>query len=71
MLVKIQSICVDWLFTFLLTKLNTNTSNESNFVLRYFKQLESIYPLLGQKTDIWRDLKGVAVERVKRYFVRL
>ena len=35
--VQLQSICVDWLFTFLLTKLNTNTSNESNFVLRYFK----------------------------------
>ena len=64
---RIPNICVNW-FTHLLTKLGTsekNTSSESNFIFSVFQRLERIYPLLGQKINVWRDLTEIAVERVK------
>jgi hypothetical protein len=66
---KIPKICVIW-FKNLLLKLDTNTSNkkssnESNFIFSVFQQLEFMYPLLGQKINIWRDLTEIAIDRVK------
>ncbi|RIA80717.1 hypothetical protein C1645_838197, partial [Glomus cerebriforme] len=63
---RISTICVNW-FTLLLTKLDTyekNLSNESNFIFLVFQQLERMYPLLGLRINIWRDLTGIAIERV-------
>jgi hypothetical protein len=66
---KIPKICVIW-FKNLLPKLDTNTSdkkssNESNFIFSVFQQLELMYPLLGQRINIWRDLTEIAIDRVK------
>jgi len=64
---KIPNICVNW-FTLLLTKLGTsekNASNESNFIFLVFQRLERIYPLLGQRINVWKDLTEIAIERVK------
>jgi len=62
---KIPNICVNW-FTHLLTKLDTSEKNtSSNFIFLVFQRLERIYPLLGQKINVWRDLTEIAVERVK------
>ncbi len=64
---KIPIICVNW-FTLLLAKLGTsekNTSTESNFIFLVFQRLERIYPLLGQRINVWRDLTEIAIERVK------
>ncbi|SRR6266498_1797053 len=52
---RITNICINW-FTLILTKLGTseeNISNESNFILSIFQQLECIYPLLGQRINVW------------------
>ncbi|PKC00365.1 hypothetical protein RhiirA5_505219 [Rhizophagus irregularis] len=59
-------------FKNLLLKLDTNTSNkklsnESNFIFSVFQQLELMYPLLGQRINIWRDLTAIAIDRVKNY----
>jgi len=67
---KIPKICVIW-FKNLLFKLNTstnnkNSSNESNFIFLVFQQLEFMYPLLGQRINIWQDLTDIAIERVKK-----
>jgi hypothetical protein len=66
---KIPKICVNW-FKNLLFKLDTNTSNkkssnESNFIFSVFQQLELMYPLLGQRRNLWRDLTAIAIDRVK------
>ncbi|PKY54759.1 hypothetical protein RhiirA4_548384 [Rhizophagus irregularis] len=63
---KIPKICVMWFKNFL-SKLNTSTSNknESNFIFSVFQQLDLMYPLLGQKINIWRDLTAIAMDRVK------
>ncbi|GBB91806.1 hypothetical protein RclHR1_01920010 [Rhizophagus clarus] len=66
---RIPKICITW-FKNLLIKLDTstsikNTSNESNLVFSIFMQLECIYPLLGQRKNIWQDLITIAIERVK------
>ncbi|CAB4443214.1 unnamed protein product [Rhizophagus irregularis] len=66
---RIPKICVNW-FKNLLFKLDTNTSNkksvnESNFIFSVFQQLDLIYPLLGQRINIWRDLTAIAMDRVK------
>ncbi|PKY27156.1 hypothetical protein RhiirB3_477801 [Rhizophagus irregularis] len=68
---KIPKICVIW-FKNLLLKLDTNTSNKnssnnSNFIFSVFQQLELMYPLLGQRINIWRDLTAIAIDRVKNY----
>jgi len=44
---------------------NKKSSNESNLVFSIFKQLELMYPLLGQRINIWRDLTEIATDRVK------
>ena len=69
---KIPKICITW-FKNLLFKLDVGTSNtsnrkssnESNFIFSIFQQLELMYPLLGQRINIWRDLTEIAIERVK------
>ena len=66
---KIPKICITW-FKNLLFKLDVSTdnrksSNESNFIFSIFQQLELMYPLLGQRINIWRDLTEIAIERVK------
>ncbi|GBB90017.1 hypothetical protein RclHR1_01690002 [Rhizophagus clarus] len=70
---KIPKICITW-FRNLLTKLDTNTttstsnrksSSESNFVFSVFIQLERIYPLLGNRKNIWQNLTTIAIERVR------
>ncbi|CAB4494063.1 unnamed protein product [Rhizophagus irregularis] len=68
---KIPKICVIW-FKNLLLKLDTNTSNKnssnnSNFIFSVFQQLELMYPLLGRRINIWRDLTAIAIDRVKNY----
>ncbi|CAI2182617.1 19463_t:CDS:10, partial [Funneliformis geosporum] len=63
----LPSICVNW-FTLLLTKLgtnDTNTSNEGNFIYAVFERLERMYPLLGKRINVWRNLTEIAIERVK------
>ena len=66
----IPKICIIWVKN-LLYKLddasisNKNSSNESNFIFLVFQQLELMYPLLGQRINIWRDLTHIAIERVK------
>ncbi|CAB5385538.1 unnamed protein product [Rhizophagus irregularis] len=63
---KIPKICAIW-FKNLLSKLNTitNNKNDSNFIFSVFQQLDFIYPLLGQRINIWRDLTAIAIDRVK------
>jgi len=65
---KVPKICITW-FKNLLFKLDTSTSNrksnESNFIFSIFQQLELIYPLLGQRINIWQNLTEIAIERVK------
>ncbi|RGB33408.1 hypothetical protein C1646_816080 [Rhizophagus diaphanus] len=63
---KIPKICVIW-FKNLLSKLDTSTSNknENNFIFSVFQQLELIYPLLGRRINIWRDLTAIAIDRLK------
>jgi hypothetical protein len=70
---KIPNICITW-FKNLLTKLDTNTStsasnrkssSENNFVFSVFTQLERIYPLLGNRKNIWQNITTTAVERVR------
>ena len=65
---KIPKICITW-FKNLLFKLDTSASgrksNEINFIFSIFQNLEHIYPLLGQRINIWRDLTDIAIERVK------
>ncbi|CAB5396387.1 unnamed protein product, partial [Rhizophagus irregularis] len=40
------------------------------FLLEVFQQLELMYPLLGRRINIWRDLTAIAIDRDKRrYFV--
>ncbi|PKY50617.1 hypothetical protein RhiirA4_530802 [Rhizophagus irregularis] len=68
---KIPKICVIW-FKNILLKLDTNTnnkklSNENNFIFSVFRQLELLYPLLGRRINIWRDLTEIAIDRVKNY----
>jgi hypothetical protein len=57
---NIAKICITW-FKNLLSKLGT----PPNFIFSIFQQLERIYPLLGQRINIWRDLTDIAIERVK------
>ncbi|PKY42427.1 hypothetical protein RhiirA4_397377 [Rhizophagus irregularis] len=70
---KIPKICITW-FKNLLAKLDTNTStstssrkssSENNFVFSVFTQLERIYPLLGNRKNIWQNLTTIAIERVR------
>ncbi|GBC14826.2 hypothetical protein GLOIN_2v432849 [Rhizophagus irregularis DAOM 181602=DAOM 197198] len=63
---KIPKICAIW-FKNLLSKLNTitNNKNDSNFIFSVFQQLDFMYPLLGQRINIWRDLTAIAIDRVK------
>jgi hypothetical protein len=70
---KIPKICITW-FKNLLTKLDTNTStsasnrkssSENNLVFSVFMQLERIYPLLGNRKNIWQNLTNIAIERVR------
>ncbi|PKC14796.1 hypothetical protein RhiirA5_495093 [Rhizophagus irregularis] len=70
---RIPKICITW-FKNLLTKLDMNTStstnskkssNESNFVFSVFTQLECIYPLLGQRKNVWQNLTALAIERIR------
>ena len=68
---KIPKICITW-FKNLLFKLDTAStssrkSNESNFIFSIFQQLELIYPLLGQRINIWRDLAEIAIKRAMEY----
>src|SRR5581483_12251603 len=69
---KIPKICTTW-FKNLLTKLDTNTStsnrnrkssSENNFVFIVFVQLERMYPLLGNRKNIWQNLTAIAIEKV-------
>ncbi|RIA81638.1 hypothetical protein C1645_547708 [Glomus cerebriforme] len=68
---KIPKICMTW-FKNLLAVLDTNTStnnrksySENNFVFSVFIQLERIYPLLGNRKNIWQNLTVIAMERVR------
>ncbi len=65
---KIPTICINW-YTLLLTKLGTNkkntSNNESNFIFSVFQQLDRMYPLLGQRYNVWRELSTIAITRIK------
>jgi hypothetical protein len=68
---RIPKSCANW-FKNLLFKLDTDmgnkeSSNESNFIFLVWQQLELMYPLLGQRKNIWRDLTEIAIDRVKNY----
>jgi hypothetical protein len=61
---NIPKICLIW-FKNLLNQLNIISSNEINFIFSVFQQIGVMYFLLGERINIWRDLKEIAIERVK------
>ncbi|RIA88908.1 hypothetical protein C1645_221634 [Glomus cerebriforme] len=67
---KMPKIYMTW-FKNLLSIIDTNTSTdnssgENNFVFSAFIQLERIYPLLGNRKNIWQDLTVIAMERIRQ-----
>ncbi|RIA88904.1 hypothetical protein C1645_877072, partial [Glomus cerebriforme] len=68
---KLPKICITWFKNFL-AKLYTNistsngeSSGENNFVFSVLIQLERIYPLLGNRKNIWQNLTDIAMESVR------
>jgi hypothetical protein len=61
---RLPDICISW-FTLLLGTSEKNITNGSNFIFSIFHQLECMYPLLGQRNNVWKNLTTVAVNRVK------
>ncbi|GBC14226.1 hypothetical protein GLOIN_2v1789429 [Rhizophagus irregularis DAOM 181602=DAOM 197198] len=65
---KIPKICMTW-FKNLLNKLDTGTSTrnrkENNIVFSVFLHLERLYPLLGNRKNVWQSLTTTAIDRVR------
>ena len=67
---SLSTICIAWsenLFKFKLDTNNKISSDEKDFIFSIFQQLELLYPLVGHRIDIWRDLTNISVEKVRLY----